>query len=262
MKQDESSICDFCDDDEAPDDSYLSVGDAHGVHPWQPPSRPAGHLLKKVRLNLGLTQDQMGDLMKVTGRNYNNYERERVQNVPAPALQRLADHTGIAAAHLLTGRSPSLDYVTILDEVYALQKTVWDLCQRPDGKLYGMNTCLSPEELRDVIKALLSDREYRRYYEIDPYPELTKNDILETVATHTDFYKDAGWEWARDNDPEYYGFAPFPCPAMYVVPRFQDMAEYRRYSELRCQIEATLTSDERTLYSEWLSTKPKRSPEN
>lgn len=44
---------------------------------------------KKVRLNLGLTQDQMGDLMKVTGRNYNNYERERVQNVPAPALQRL-----------------------------------------------------------------------------------------------------------------------------------------------------------------------------
>ncbi|ABL71913.1 helix-turn-helix domain-containing protein [Paracoccus denitrificans] len=249
MKQDNHTHFDFGDDENEEDESYLLCNETHVPGTTRPSSRPLGRLLKDVRKSLKLTQAKMAALMGVSLRSYKGYEGQEVRKVPATALQLLAKRTNISAASLLTGWSaPLIDYDAIVGEVLSLQSTIWGMCQRPDGHSFGMSTGLNPRDALFVATGLLTNRDRLRREQGNPDLQVTQRDIREAIEEWTDYNRVADWEWERVNDPTYYGLAPFPCPAMYVLPEFADMADYRRYSQLRNEIYKALNEQDRARY--------------
>ncbi|UFS66261.1 helix-turn-helix domain-containing protein [Paracoccus denitrificans] len=251
MKQSDIQIFDFGDDESDEDESYLLQDHAEGLAPRSPASRPLHRILKDVRQKLGLTQTQMAKLMKVSPRSYKSYELQDVRKVPATAMQLLAERTHISAAYLLTGYDVPVDYAAVADEVLALQHVIWRMSQRPDGNEYGMSTELSPGEALSLAIELLTKRDRLRREHGNADLQIMRSDILELIEEWTDHNRNAHCEWDAYYDPAYYGRAPFPCPAMYVVPQFLDMADFRKYSRLRSEIYKTLSDEDRTLYREW-----------
>lgn len=251
MKQSDNPIIDFGDDESDEDESYLlSNGDEDPVC-WGLSPRPLNRILKDVRQQLKLTQKEMAKLMEVSLRSYKGYEIQDVRKVPATALQLLAERTQISASYLLTGHDVPIDYDAVVDEVLTLQHLIWAICHRPDGNEYGMSTELSPGDALAVATGLLTKRDRQRREQNNPVLQVTRRDILQAVDEWTDHNRVADWEWERYNDPAYSGRAPFPCPAMYVVPRFLDMTDFRKYSRLRDRIYNSLTVQDRALYRAW-----------
>ncbi len=59
-----------------------------------------GNRLKELRMKKGLTQQNMGDMMGITMRNYQRYEHGLI-NVPATTLNFFADFFGVTTDYLL-----------------------------------------------------------------------------------------------------------------------------------------------------------------
>lgn len=251
MKQSDNPIIGFGDDESDEDESYLPRGGDEDPVCWGLSPRPLNRILKDVRQKLNLTQKEMAKLMDVSLRSYKGYEIQDVRKVPATALQLLAERTHISASYLLTGYDPPMDYDAVVDEVLTLQHMIWAICHRPDGNEYGMSTELSPGDALAVATGLLTKRDRQRREQNNLDLQVTREDILQAIEEWTDYNRVADWEWEAYNDPAYYGRAPFPCPAMYVVPRFLDMADLRNYSRLRDKIYNNLTPQDRALYHEW-----------
>lgn len=249
MKQDDSTHFDFGEDENAEDESYLPGNGADVPAEMRPSPRPLSRLLKNVRKSLNLTQTKMAALMGVSLRSYKGYEGGEVCKVPATALQLLAERTNISVASLLTGwPAPPIDYDAIVGEVLSLQSTIWGMCQRPDGHSFGMSTGLHPKDALFVATGLLANRDRLRIELGNPGLQVTQRDIREAVEEWTDYNRVADWEWDSHNDPTYYGLAPFPCPAMYIIPEFSGMEDYRRYSQLRGEIYKALSDQDRARY--------------
>lgn len=261
MKHNSSVIIEFSEDESVEGESYLlRAGDDDPINS-EPTPRPLNRILRDARRKLNLTQQEMADLMGVSLRSYKGYELQEVRTIPAAGLQALAERTQISPAYLLTGYDPPIDYYAVVDEVLSLQAMIWQLCKRPNGNEYGMSEELDASEALAVANGLLSKRDRLRAAQDNSDLQVTKQDIYNAVEEWTDHNRVADLEWAAYHDPAYYGGDPFPCPAMYVVPRFRDMIDFKNYTRLRHEIYRNLTVEDRAVYHKWSKLKPTSVPD-
>jgi transcriptional regulator, XRE family len=86
---------------------YLIISEKGGVYM---PNISIGMRLKNLRLDRGLTQDDVGRRVRVSKQTLYKYENDIVTNIPANKIEMLADVYGVTPAYIMGWKqSPTTD---------------------------------------------------------------------------------------------------------------------------------------------------------
>ncbi|WP_406735752.1 helix-turn-helix domain-containing protein [Thioclava sp. GXIMD4215] len=161
---------------------------------WREKPGQLGDLLKKARRAKGLNQQQMAKIVGISLRSYKAYEIQETLHVPATVLQRLVEFLDVDPGLVLMGSPSKVNYDVVVDDVLDMAMHINKTYQRVDGAKFGLKEGLTGTELRDVVKAVLRERDLQRVYRGDPSFQLGWEEIEEAVKRNSAFYEGAANE--------------------------------------------------------------------
>lgn len=112
-----------------------------------------GERIKKARLEKGLTQIELAEIINTTKQNIYKYEMSLITNIPLDKLEKIANALDVSPAYLMGWEDePKIESASSEDELNAYLQ---ELRTRPEMKmLFKLTSKATKEDVEKAIKII------------------------------------------------------------------------------------------------------------